>query len=98
MEKMLNISVRSDFLCPEQQAIAAIRSAVQEFFYYGRESFELHTKNMRTLIAMYGLEDYVVPSVFPSWEDLVDRWNSGTSKTPLDIDEEVDEDEEDSPQ
>ena len=91
MEKMLNITVRSDFLCPEQQAVASIRSAVQEFFYYGKDSFEFHCGNMRKLIDMYDLNEYIVPSVFPSWEDLVERWNAGTSDVALDIDVKVDE-------
>ena len=87
IEKMLNINTKSDFVCREEQAIMAIRSAVNEFFYYGKDFFDEHCANMHKIIAECGLEDYVNPSTFPTWEELLERWNNGSSTLSLDASE-----------
>ena len=87
IEKMLNITVESPFICREAQAAEILRSATCEFFHYGREAFEANLANMYIIVDECGLKDYITPSTFPTWDSLVSRWNGGELTLALDPEE-----------
>jgi len=71
IEKMLTSCVASRSVVPEEQAIQSIRSAIGEFFQYGRKTFEENVQKMRRIVKKCNLEDYVQLSTFPSYDDLL---------------------------
>jgi len=84
IEKMLNITLASDFICPQAQAAAIIESACAEFFHYGKEKFELYTQKMKEVINECDLAPYCSKSTILTWDEYVQRWNSGKLSLTLD--------------
>lgn len=75
--KMLNITVRSRTIGPQEQALSIIASAVREVFFHGKESFEEFTTHMKIAVGMSDLNEYVKDSTFPTYDDLVlDFWRN----------------------
>jgi hypothetical protein len=69
IDKMLTSCVASRSVCPEEQAIQSIRSAVGEFYQYGRETFEENVKKMKNIVKECKLEGFVTKSTFPSYAE-----------------------------
>jgi hypothetical protein len=82
--KMLNVGLKNNFLCPEEQAVAVISSAMGEFFHYGRSEYDRHSENMKIIIRECKLENFVTKSTLPSWDDLCDRFQKGSLEIALD--------------
>jgi len=74
IDKMLTTCTESTSVCPEEQAIQSIRSAVGEFFYYGREVFEENVIKMKRIVANSEISQFVEPSTFPTYDNLLRRY------------------------
>jgi len=70
IEKMVTVCVRGKTISPEAHAIAVISTAVREYFFYGKKTFELKVAMFRDVVVENDLEHYVEDSTFPLWEDL----------------------------
>lgn len=79
IEKMLMVCVRTktDY-CLKQQAIAVIETAVSEYFWYGIEIFEEKRAFLQEIVKQADLHHYVTKSTFPSWEELVSRFEKSS--------------------
>ncbi len=77
IEKMLTMCVRSDDDCAEAQSIDIIESALSEYFYYGRETYDEKRKMLMEVAQETGIMPFVSSSTFRSWEHLRQRfWDS----------------------
>lgn len=72
IEKMLTTCVRSRAVCPEKQAIDSMRSAIGEFFQYGREVFEENVAKMHRIVEKCDLYPFVEDSTFPTFDELLE--------------------------
>jgi hypothetical protein len=74
IQKSLMCWLPSTTLVPEQQIVFVIQSAVNEYFWYGREKFE----EMRTFFMELTQQEpytfYVTDSTYPTWQELYDRF------------------------
>jgi len=73
---MLLTCVESKSVCPQQQAVSIATSAVNEYFFYGREIFEKKRAMMLDVIKEADMEYYYSFSPFPTWDELVERFES----------------------
>lgn len=73
INKMLTMCVPSKTISPELQCIEVMHTAVREFFWYGRESFEENRKLFLTFIDQLDLHIYV-DRPFPTWEQLINEY------------------------
>jgi len=71
IEKMLTTCVASKSICPEAQAVDTMRSAVGEFFQYGREVFEKNVAILKDVVVECHLQDWVQQSTFPTYDELI---------------------------
>lgn len=76
IEKSIMTSVVSRCVSPEYQAISIASSAWQEYFFYGREAFEVRTRTLLSVIEESGLTPYMDQGSFPTWDELVDRFHA----------------------
>ncbi len=74
IQKSLMTWVRSKTVCPQDQMVSVVSSAVREYFWYGKEIFEQKRDFLMELIAKLGYDDYVCPTTFPTWDDLCTSW------------------------
>lgn len=74
IDKMLTSCVASRSVCPEEQAVQSIRSAVGEFYQYGRETFESNVRKMKEIVQQCHLESFVTKSTFPSYLELTEAY------------------------
>lgn len=72
--KSLMIFVPSKTDSPQKQSIDIVRSAVSEWFFYGRERFEKEVTFLKDMITSCDLTYYVEEGTFPSWDDLAQRF------------------------
>lgn len=68
--KSLMISTASRTITAKARDVAAIGSAVREYFFYGKEVFEEKVDFLKTVVALCGLTPYVEESTFPTWDAL----------------------------
>ena len=80
IDKMLTKCVKSKSIGPEAQAIDTIRSAVGEFYEYGRDVFEVNVRKMKAIVDECCLNDFVKPSTFPTFEELEAKYYEHSSK------------------
>jgi len=76
IEKMLITCVASKSVSREYQGISAISSAVQEYFFYGKEEFHKRSALLATIVVESELQAFVEPSTFPTWFTLAERFKS----------------------
>jgi len=76
IEKSLLINVQSKLITREEQFIACCSSAAREYFFYGRSVYYERTGILKKVIAQLGFSGLVLPSTFPSYEELVEQWHS----------------------
>lgn len=69
LDKMLTMGIASKSVCPEEQAVSVITSAMSEFWQYGRETFEDNKKKMMRIVEDCHLQLYVNSTTFQSWDD-----------------------------
>lgn len=68
--KSLMIYVPSKTDSPQKQCVDIVRSAVSEWFFYGKERFEAEVILLKELLIETNLECYVETNTFPTWEEL----------------------------
>ena len=82
IHKMLTSCVISKTITREEQAVAVIETAVREYFFYGKRTFDSQVKFLKHIVDEAGLANYVKDSTFVSWQNLKDSfWDaSGNMK------------------
>lgn len=78
--KSLMIHIPSAVDSPQKQCIDTVRSAVSEWFFYGRERFEKEVSFLKLLVLDCGLEHYVEENTFLTWDELKDRFLESSSE------------------
>jgi hypothetical protein len=78
IEKMLTIGVQSKAINEYQHAIAVIQSALNEYFYYGKDIYNAKLQMFKEIVQeVPDLHHYVMDNTFQTWEDLKERfWRS----------------------
>jgi len=76
LHKMLMMWVPSTTVCPEIQTLAVMESALSEFFYYGKEEFQLRRKQFSSICVKLNLLEFNGGREFPTYQDHIDRWKS----------------------
>lgn len=87
IEKMLNVCVASKTVTRGAQMSAIVSSAMGEYFWYGKEKFEVKRALLKKLMSDANLDMYVEEHTFPTWKQLRDKfWASseGLSTRRLD--------------
>lgn len=74
IRKMLMIAMRSRTVSDDKHMADVIRAAHQEWFWYGRETFEIEAAYLKTLIPN-GLEVHFLDCPLPTWEELMARFH-----------------------
>jgi len=70
IEKSLMVWTRSKAISREEQTIEIVSSAVREYFFYGKEVFSYKSLMLRKALKKIGIDEWILPSTFPSWEEL----------------------------
>jgi len=76
IEKMLLVCVESKSVSAQQQALSIATSAVNEYFFYGKEVFNEKREMMIEIINECDMQYHYSMSPFPTWDELVDRFES----------------------
>lgn len=76
IEKMLMVWVKSKTIGLEEQSIAVMNSASNEYFFYGRMIHERRLKMFQTIIQACELKDYVEEYHFPTFDQCLERFKS----------------------
>lgn len=84
IEKMLTVCVRSKTITMEEQATAVIATALREYFFYGRKTFNEKRIMFKEVVKENGLEPYVEESTFPTWSGLKKMFWSASQHVSLD--------------
>jgi hypothetical protein len=74
IRKMLMIAMRSRTVSDDKHMADVIRAAHQEWFWYGRETFENEAAYLKTLIPN-GLEAHFLDCPLPTWDELMARFH-----------------------
>jgi hypothetical protein len=70
------VNVASKSVTPEFQIVASISSAVREYFWYGKETFEQEVSFLKDIVKLHPqLEFYIQESTFPTWDSLVNDFH-----------------------
>ena len=64
----------------EQQSCQNIDCAIREYFWYGREIFEVKRKELLKLAFKHNLQFYMRDSFAPSWEQLCKQFRESSLK------------------
>jgi len=76
IEKSLMTCVVSKSVSAQMQAIDIMSSAVNEFFFYGKEVFEDKRQMLLEIIQENSLEIFYADKPFPTWGQIVERFES----------------------
>lgn len=74
INKSLCVWVPSGTIPPEQQMIEVMKAAVNEYFWYGKERFEIERKFILGLAQKEPFVFYVSDHTFPTWQELFERF------------------------
>jgi len=74
--KSLMKCVRSKSVTLEEQNIDAVEAAVSAYFHYGKDKFEKMRRYLMEIVEDEDLTHRVKPSTFPTWDTLVERFES----------------------
>jgi len=80
IEKMLMTWVRSKQISIEEQALAVISTAAREYFFYGRKTFEEKVFMLRNLMSQLDIEDWILPTTFPTFDTLKNEFWSNSER------------------
>lgn len=76
IRKSLMVNVKSKTIPEEMQSAQCIGSAVREYFWYGRETFEKERSFLQHIVSLTPeVEVYVDGSTFPTWRELHNQYN-----------------------
>lgn len=76
IEKMLMVCVASSSVVIEEQAVGIITTAIREYFFYGKEIFHKKRDLLMQCVEYCNLQHYVQDSTFPTWESLLEEFES----------------------
>lgn len=77
IQKSLMCWVPSNTICPEEQMVAVIQSAIREYFWYGREIFERKRAFFMEQVTHFPYSAFVGEVPLPTWQELKDQfWES----------------------
>lgn len=71
--KSLMIGIKSVAVCKQEHAASIIISANDEFFWHGREKFELWHERLKGFVVKHNLEMYL-PCQMKNWDELCDAY------------------------
>lgn len=74
IHKMLCINIPSKTISREAQMLFVMRSAIDEYFFYGRERFEQEREFLLSVVATYDLGPEYRLNPFPTWDMLYERF------------------------
>lgn len=74
IKKMLTVWTRSKNITRDEQSLAILSAAHCEYFFYGEEIFYARQAMIMDLVDKYNLHYLIVPSTFPMYEVLLDRF------------------------
>lgn len=80
IEKMLMTWVKSKTISSEEQCVAVISSAVMEYAFYGELVFNDKVYILKKMCSEIGLDIYVTPTTFPSFNDFINRYQQASRK------------------
>jgi len=80
IEKMLMVWVKSKAVTEEYQGVSVMCTALQEYFFYGKDVFNSKRDMIVSLIDKLKWQDYVNKDTFPTYDDLVLRFRNSSSK------------------
>eukprot|EP00918_Siedleckia_nematoides_P082427 GHVU01180641.1.p1 GENE.GHVU01180641.1~~GHVU01180641.1.p1 ORF type:complete len:820 (-),score=53.76 GHVU01180641.1:187-2559(-) len=75
INKMLTVCVKSRTISSVHQSMAVMSAAVQEYFNYGKLVFNERRDYFLRVVEEKDWLNYVETSTFPTWEDMVARFN-----------------------
>jgi hypothetical protein len=78
-EKSLMVWTRSKSVGKEEQMISIIGSAIRDYFFQGKEFFEVKRDLLIEMVDELDLKEWVQESTFPTWSQLVDDYLSGAN-------------------
>jgi hypothetical protein len=78
IDKMLTTCVASTSVCPEEQAVQAMRSACGEMFQYGCAEYETGMKKLHAIVKECDLSAYAGKGFFPTYEQLEQAYADAT--------------------
>nr|ULF99972.1 MAG: hypothetical protein 1 [Marnaviridae sp.] len=84
IHKSLMIHIPSKTVSNEQQMIDTMHSAINEWFFHGRDVFEKERKYLLTVVFDSDLEAEYRAKPFPTWDDLVFRFKKASKDVCLD--------------
>jgi len=80
IEKRLMVGVQSAELTPEWQAVENMATSMEDYFFYGRETFEEKKKFLIEVGLESGLQFHMAAKKWPQFDDLLERWKSAPSE------------------
>lgn len=84
IHKMLCINIPSKTISPQAQMMSVMNSAVREWFYYGRETFEAERAFLLEVVEVYRLEKQLAMTPFPTWDQLKETfWRASEGMTTV---------------
>lgn len=85
IHKSLTVWLPSRTIDKYAQMVAVITSANNEYFFYGRQTFEKHRCFFQQVLQQEPYSHYVGDSTLPTWDDLIARFRraSTSSKTQV---------------
>jgi hypothetical protein len=57
-----------------KQMVDVVVAANNEYFFYGRDTFEKHHKFFQSVLSTHPMDKYVTDTTLPSWDELKDRF------------------------
>jgi len=81
IHKMLTTWVPSS-IGPEAHAAEILNNVCVEYFWYGREIFEKKREEMIEIFNECISPEYLLPNMFPTWDQLIDRWLLSSGRPP----------------
>lgn len=76
IEKQLTVWTRSKSISEEEQGIAIISAACNEWWFYGKCKFERERTILLHVVEELGWKDWVDESTFPTWNEIKVRFDS----------------------
>lgn len=74
MAKSLTMWIPSKTVSSQAQAIDVLSSVVREYFWYGKEIFQIKSDMCKDIVRQLDLQLWVCESTFPSWDDLLEAY------------------------
>lgn len=80
INRMLTTWVASDTISPEAQAVDVMSSAIREYFFYGKDTFEEKRRVFIDVFKELNLEHCINTTVLPTYDMLRERYEEASQK------------------